>query len=157
MEESPVITPGFRSSRVSAAGQAQYGGGGNYYYYDYISNTAISGLGSDWAQTWVNDYNGGGPIGAIDPAYGNNLSGADKTALAQKIGIPAIDIARLGAIRLYASTYAGYRDPAGPFQTAPLRLGFRVQTIGPAAFAGLNRGPESGPGDDCVYASVNTL
>jgi len=157
LEESPVITPGFRSSRVSAAGQAQYGGGGNYYYYDYISNTAISGLGADWAQTWVNDYNGGGPIGAIDPAYGNNLSGADKTALAQKIGIPAIDIARLGAIRLYASTYAGYRDPAGPFQTAPLRLGFRVQTIGPAAFAVLNSGPNSAPGYYWFYDQLDSF
>ncbi|MBI5779427.1 MAG: hypothetical protein HZA49_08220, partial [Planctomycetes bacterium] len=119
IEEDPNNYYGFWAWWTDATGNPVYSGGGNYYYYDQIKNTAIFGLGSDWAQQWVSWYGDGnaGSVGTIDPTYGQTLS--NKLALAERVGIPLADVDKFGAIRLYTSTYAGGNG------TSPLRLGFR--------------------------------
>ena len=106
IEKDPNNWSGFWTWWTTASGMPEYHGGGNYYYYDQIKNTAISGLGSAWAGGWVDWVGDGiaGPVGTIDPTYGQTL--ADKEALADRLGIPVSEVEKFGAIRLYASTDA---------------------------------------------------
>ena len=128
LEENPDNWSGFWTWWTYATGQSTYGGGGNYYYYDYVAGTSIANQGSQWAQDWVNNYGGGGPVGTIDPDYGSILdpNSADYQTLVNK-GIG--NISNLGAIRLYTSTYAG-----GMNNNSPLRLGFQVISTGNSVF-----------------------
>ncbi|MCK5640252.1 MAG: hypothetical protein KAJ19_05625, partial [Gammaproteobacteria bacterium] len=130
IEENPN-TWGFWTWWTSATKMSQYGGGGEYYYYDLIRNIGIAGFGSDWAQDWVlsrgNDV--AGPVGTVDPTYGQNLDSGTRSYLTSTVGIPTDNISDLGAIRLFVSTPAG-----GMYGAEPLRLGFKVLEIGNTPF-----------------------
>ncbi|MEW6027744.1 MAG: hypothetical protein AB1599_10700 [Planctomycetota bacterium] len=128
IEEAPTW-PTFWVWWTDATGMPGYGGGGSYYYYDRIAALGISNLGSDWAKQWVAWYGDGvaGPVGTVDPGYGQTVDNPE--GLAARLGIPVSDVARLGAIRLYTSTYAG-----GLYGSVPLRLGFKVISTSPTHF-----------------------
>ncbi|MBI4738684.1 VCBS repeat-containing protein [Candidatus Woesearchaeota archaeon] len=119
--------PAFWVWWTEATGRPEYGGGGDYYYYDQIANQNIYDLGSDWAQQWKTLYGPGvaGPVGTADPTYGQ--SAGAKLALANRLGFTGTDtqkiaqVNKLGAVRLYTSTYAG-----GLYGAKPLRIGFRI-------------------------------
>ena len=135
IEEDPNNWSGFWTWWTTATGAPEYYGGGNYYYYDTF------GFGSDWAQQWVAWYGDGhaGPVGTIDPNYGVTLSDYDKADLVHRLGIQVTDVDKLGAIRLYTSTYAGGNG------TSPLRLGFNVLGYGTASFHTLADGSPDNP------------